>query len=67
MELGEVYDKGVRPRRHSIAAEGLLGEMKYNVNAQARHSHYSLSGTHAPMYQQGKRRVGATKASTSMR
>ena len=27
MELGEVYDKGVRPRRHSIAAEGLLGEI----------------------------------------
>ena len=66
MELGEVYDKGVRPRRHSIAAEGLLGEMKYNVNAQVR-GHCSLSGTHAPMYQQGDRQLGAIKASTSMR
>ena len=34
MELGELYDKGVRPRRHSIEAEGLLGALKYNVNAQ---------------------------------
>lgn len=66
MELGELYDKGVRPRRHSIEAEGLLGEMKYNVNAQARRL-CNLSGTHAPVCQQGNRQLGAWKASTSMR
>ena len=36
MELGDFYDKGLRVRRRSIGAEGLLEEMKYNVTAQAR-------------------------------
>ena len=38
MELGDYYDKGLRLRRRSVGAAGLLEEMKYNVTAQARGS-----------------------------